>query len=135
MKAMTVKDEAFEAGMKVRRDMFGPAGADQQYENAPNFMKPLQEAVTTYCFGQGWNRPGLDRKTRSMLTLAILVGIGKPNQLRTHVRGAIANGVSVDEIREVLMHAMIYCGVPAGVDAFLNATEVLTEMGVLDQAS
>ena len=132
---MAGKDETFEAGMKVRREMFGPAGADQQYENTPNFMKPLQDVVTSYCFGQGWNEPTLDRKTRSMLTLAILVSIGKPNQLRTHVRGAIANEVSVDEIRAVIMHAMIYAGVPAGVDAFLNATEVLAELGVLDQAS
>jgi 4-carboxymuconolactone decarboxylase len=132
---MADKDERFEAGMKVRREMFGLAGADQQYESTPNFMKPLQDAVTSYCFGDGWTDPTLDRKTRSMLTIAILVSIGKPNQLRTHVRGAIANGVSVDEIRSVIMHAMIYAGVPAGVDAFLNATEVLGELGVLDQAS
>ena len=132
---MADREETFKAGMKVRREMFGPGGAEQQYETSPAFMKPLQDIVTNYCFGEGWNRPLLDRKTRSMLTLAILVGINKPNQLRTHVRGAIANGVSVDEIREVLLHAMIYCGVPAGVDAHLNATEVLAEMGVLDQAS
>lgn len=132
---MAERDERFEAGMKVRREMFGEAGADQQYAAAPAFMKPLQDIVTGYCFGEGWNRPGLDRKTRSMLTLAILAAIGKPTQLRVHVRGAIANGVSVDEIREVLLHTMIYCGIPAGVDAHLNATEVLAEMGVLDQAS
>ena len=132
---MAGKDETFEAGMKVRREMFGPAGAEQQYENTPNFMKPMQDVVTSYCFGQGWNRPGLDRKTRSMLTLSMLMALSKPNQLANHVRGAIANGVSVDEIRAVIMHTMIYAGIPAGVDAFLNATEVLTELGVLDQAS
>ena len=132
---MADREETFEAGMKVRREMFGAAGADQQYATAPAFMKPLQDVVTSYCFGEGWNRPGLDRKTRSMLTLAILTAIGKPTQLRTHVRGAIANGVTVDEIREVLLHTMIYCGVPAGVDAHLNASEVLAELGVLDQAS
>ena len=132
---MAETDERFEAGMKVRREMFGAAGSNQQYAATPNFMKPLQDVVTSYCFGDGWSNEGLDRKTRSMLTMAVLVALGKPNQLRTHVRGAIANGVTVDEIRDVLMHAMIYCGIPAGVDAFLNATEVLTEMGVLDQAS
>jgi 4-carboxymuconolactone decarboxylase len=132
---MADRDETFKAGMNVRREMYGPGGAEQQYENSPAFMKPLQDTVTSYCFGEGWNRPALDRKTRSMLTLAILTAIGKPTQLRVHVRGAIANGVSVDEIREVLLHTMIYAGVPAGVDAHLHASEVLAEMGLLDQAS
>ena len=132
---MAERDERFETGMKVRREMFGEAGADQQYAATPPFMKPLQDVVTSYCFGDGWANEGLDRKTRSMLTLAILTAIGKPTQLRVHVRGAIANGVSVDEIREVLMHTMIYAGVPAGVEAHLNASEVLAELGVLDQAS
>ncbi|CAN5560440.1 carboxymuconolactone decarboxylase family protein [soil metagenome] len=124
----------FDAGMDVRREMFGPGGAEQQYDNSPPFLKPLQEVVTSYCFGDTWSRPGLDRKTRSLMTIAMIVQLGKPVQLKLHVRGAIANGATVDEIQETLLHAMVYAGVPAGVDAFLGATEVLGEMGLLGEA-
>jgi 4-carboxymuconolactone decarboxylase len=86
--------------------------------------------VTRYCFGETWGRPTLDRKMRSMLTLALLTALGKQNQLRVHVKGAIQNGVSKEEIREVLMHSMIYAGVPAAVDSFATTTEVLKQMGL-----
>lgn len=125
-------DDRFDKGMEIRRAMFGPAGADQQYENSPEFLKPLQEVVTAYCFGDTWGRPGLTAKTRSLLTIAMLVELGRMTQLKMHVRGAVANGASVEEIQETLLHAMTYAGVPAGVDGFLNAMEVLTEMGLLD---
>lgn len=127
---MATTQEIFDAGLNVRRDMFGPPGADQAIDNATEFTKPLQELVTRYCFGEVWNRAPLDRKTRSMLTLAIVCTLGKPNQLKIHVRGAIANGVSTEEIREVLLHTMIYAGVPAAVDAFGHASEVLKDMGL-----
>ena len=126
----TTHRDTFAAGLQVRRDMFGPGGADDQIAAASAFMAPMQDFVTRYCFGEAWTRPELDRKTRSMLTLATLLALGKPNQLKVHVRGAIANGVSVDEIREVLLHGMIYAGVPASVDAFINAAEVLKELGL-----
>ena len=126
----TTHRETFAAGLDVRRDMFGPGGAENQIAAATEFMKPMQDFVTRYCFGETWTRPELDRRTRSMLTLAMLLTLGKPNQLKVHVRGAIANGVSVGEIREVLLHGMIYAGVPASVDAFLNAAEVLKELGL-----
>ncbi|MGD0957072.1 MAG: EthD family reductase [Candidatus Acidiferrales bacterium] len=122
--------ETFAAGLQIRREMFGPALADQVIDSATGFTYPLQEIVTRYCFGEIWTRPPLDRKTRSMLTLAILVALGKPVQLKGHVRGAVANGATKDEIREVLLHAMIYCGVPAGVDSFNHATEVLKDLGL-----
>jgi 4-carboxymuconolactone decarboxylase len=122
--------DTFSAGLQVRRDMFGPANSDQALQSATDFTRPLQEMVTRYCFGEVWTRSLLDRKTRSMLTMALLVALNRPNQLRGHVRGAVKNGVSKDEIREVLLHSMIYAGVPAGVDSFQHATEVLKELGL-----
>ena len=126
---MTDKD-VFAAGLKVWRDIFGPAGADKQIEAATKFTAPMQDLVTRYCFGEIRERPHLDRKARSLLTIAILTALGKSAQVKTHVRGAIANGASVDEIREVLLHTMIYAGVPAGVEGFANAADVLKEMGL-----
>lgn len=123
-------DAVYDAGLTVRRHMFGVAGADQQIEAATDFTRPLQDMVTRYCFGEVWNRPALDLKTRSMLTLALLTALGKQNQLRVHVKGAIQNGVSKEEIREVLMHSMIYAGLPAAVDSFTTTTEVLKQMGL-----
>jgi 4-carboxymuconolactone decarboxylase len=122
--------DPFSAGLAIRRDMFGAANSDQAVQNATDFTRPLQEMVTRYCFGEVWTRSLLDRKTRSMLTMALLVALNRPNQLRGHVRGAIQNGVSKDEIREVLLHSMVYAGVPAGVDSFSHATEVLKELGL-----
>jgi len=122
--------DAFAAGLAIRRDMFGVEGAERQIEAATDFTRPLQDMVTRYCFGEVWSRPTLDRKTRSMLTLALLTALGKQNQLRVHVRGAIQNGVSKEEIREVLMHSMIYAGLPAAVDSFATTTEVLKQMGL-----
>ncbi|HXQ25717.1 MAG TPA: EthD family reductase [Candidatus Acidoferrales bacterium] len=126
----TPNPETFSAGLQVRRDMFGPALADQALESATDFNRTLQELVTRYCFGEVWTRPQLDRKTRSMLTMALLVALNRPNQLKGHVRGAVKNGCTKDEIREVLLHSMIYAGVPAGVDSFSHATDVLKELGL-----
>jgi len=122
--------DVYTAGLEVRRHMFGVAGADQQIEAATDFTRPLQDMVTRYCFGEVWNRPALDHKMRSMLTLALLTALGKQNQLRVHVKGAIQNGVTKEEIREVLMHCMIYAGLPAAVDSFATTTEVLRQMGL-----
>lgn len=124
---MDQKDALYEAGLKVRHDMFGVTQTDEAIKGASDFTRPMQEIVTRYCFGEVWNRPLLDRKMRSLLTLAILAAIGKPNQIKVHVKGALANGVSEDEIREVFLHVMIYAGVPAAVDGFLYASEVLKE--------
>jgi len=122
--------DTFLAGLQIRRDMFGLANADQVFEKATDFNRTLQELVTRYCFGEVWTRSLLDRRTRSMLTMALLVALNRPNQLKGHVRGAIKNGVTKEEIREVLLHSMIYAGVPAGVDSFNHATEVLKELGL-----
>jgi len=122
--------DAFATGLAIRREMFGVEGAERQIEAATDFTRPLQDMVTRYCFGETWGNTTLDRKTRSMLTLALLTALGKQNQLRVHVKGAIQNGVSKEEIREVLMHSMIYAGVPAAVDSFATTTDVLKQMGL-----
>ena len=123
-------NEVFAQGMQIRRDMFGAALSDNAMDSATDFDRTLQELVTRYCFGEVWTRPQLDRKTRSMLTMALLIALNKPTQLKAHVRGAVANGCTKEEIREVLLHSMIYAGVPAGVDSFGHAKEVLKEMGL-----
>ena len=123
-------DDSFARGLALRRHMFGPAGAEQQVEAATDFTRPLQEWVTRQCFGEAWHRPGLDNKTRSMITLAMLIAMSREQEIKVHVRGAIANGVTKEEIREVMMHSIIYCGVPRSVGAFRAAVEVLKDMGL-----
>jgi 4-carboxymuconolactone decarboxylase len=124
------EQDTFTKGLDLRRDMFGPDGAEKAIDNASAFTGPFQEMITRYCFGEVWQRPPLDRKTRSLLTLAILAVLSKPNQLKVHVRGAVQNGATVEEIREVLLHVMIYGGVPAAADSFGHAAEVLKELGL-----
>lgn len=129
---MTTKDEtnaeAFERGRRLREEMFGPAGM-KSLDNADDFQMPLQDAVTRICFGEVWSRPGLSPKLRSMLTIAILAGQSRPDQLQNHVKGAIGNGVSKEEIREILLHAMLYVGLPAASDSWRQATAALKEIG------
>jgi len=124
------KSAAFVAGMKLRREMFGAAGAEERLAQATDFNRPFEEMVTEYCFGQTWGRPGLDLKTRSLLTLAALTALSKPNQLKVHVAGALANGATPEEIREVILHTVAYAGIPAGVEAFTAAAEVLARNAV-----
>ena len=117
-------------GIEVRRAMWGFEGADGQINAAGDFIWPLQEVVTKYCFGQTWTRPRLSRKVRSMITMAMLVAMARPHELKVHVQGAIANGVTKEEIQEILLHAMVYAGVPRGVEGFRAAEEKLKEMGL-----
>lgn len=124
---MNDDDSLREAGLAVRRTMFGRAGADDRLEAATALTRDFEEYVTRYCFGATWTRPHLDLKTRSLLTLAILTALGKPNQLRVHVGGALANGATVEEIREVLLHTVPYAGIPAAVEAFNAAADVLNK--------
>src|SRR3546814_3882492 len=97
---------------------------------ADDFAAPLQELVTRYCWGDIWNRPGLDRKTRSLLNLAMLTALNRPQELRLHIKGGLNNGLSKEEIREALLQAAVYCGVPAAVDSFRSAKDVFKELGV-----
>jgi 4-carboxymuconolactone decarboxylase len=100
---------------------------EQSIKNADDFNRPLQELVTEYCWGAVWTREGLPRKTRSMLNLAMLATLNRPHELELHIRGAMRNGVTKDEIREVLLQVAIYAGVPAGVDSFRIARKVFAE--------
>ena len=120
--------ETFEKGLNIRTEVLGSEYVEPNIEKGrqDDFHGAIQDVVTEYCWGMGWGREGvLDRKTRSMLTLAILTALGKPAELKAHTRGALRNGVSVEQIRELLIHATVYCGIPAGVDAFRNAKEAI----------
>ncbi len=124
--------ELFEKGLKVRREVLGSDYVDGSLASANDFMMGFQHMATEWCWGYTWTREGLSRKTRSMLNLAMLTALNRPAEIRLHVRGAIANGVSVDEIKEILLQATVYCGIPAGLDAFKVANQVLQEIGAID---
>ena len=117
----------FDRGLAVRRRVLGARHVDEAMRSADDFTRPLQELVTEYCWGAVWTRPGLPRKTRSMLNLAMLTALNRPHEVRLHVRGARRNGCTRQEIMEVLLQAAIYCGVPAAIDSFRIAREVLAE--------
>ena len=121
--------EVFDKGLAIRREVLGADYVDNAIKSADDFNRPLQEFVTEYCWGAVWGRPGLSKKTRSMLKLAMLTALNKPHELKLHVRGALKNGVTREEISEIFLHAAVYAGVPAAVDAFRTAREVLKEAG------
>lgn len=120
----------YDLGMQLRRTMWGSSGAEDRVGLATSFNRPFEDLVTSWVFGDVWHRPGLDRKTRSMITLAALTALTRPNQLKLHIQGALANGVSVEEIREIIMHTSIYAGIPTGVEAMAAAKEVLGARGL-----
>jgi len=122
--------DAFEKGLKTRREVLGAEYVDQSIQNADEFNRPMQELVTEYCWNEIWNRPGLDRKTRSIVNLAMITALNRPHELKLHIKGAINNGLTKDEIREIFLQTAIYCGVPAATDSFRNAKEVFKEMGI-----
>ncbi len=116
--------QRYEQGMKVRRAVLGDAHVDTSLKNRTEFDEALQDLITRYAWGEIWSRPGLPRQTRSMLTLAMMVALNRPEELRLHLRAALNNGVTREEIREVLLQTAIYCGVPAANSAFHLAQEV-----------
>lgn len=120
--------EMFEKGMQVRREMFGPELAELAVKNASEFAKPFHDIMTRYCFGETWNREDLGRRDRSLATLSMLIAQGKELEIKMHVKGGIANGLKVEEIRELVLHAMIYCGVPASFTALRAAEAAFTEL-------
>jgi 4-carboxymuconolactone decarboxylase len=122
--------ELFEKGLKVRREVLGSEYVDESLRNADELTMPLQELVTQYCWGEIWTRPGLDRRTRSFLNLATMTALNRPHELKLHVRGAINNGLTKEDIAEVFLQSAIYCGVPAALDSFRVAKEVFKEMGI-----
>ena len=119
--------ELFEKGLKVRREVLGAEYVDASIAQADDFSRPIQELVTEYCWGAVWGRPGLDRKTRSLLNLAMLTALNRPHEVKLHLRGALNNGCSKNDIMEVLLQAIIYCGVPAGIDSLRVAKEFFQE--------
>jgi 4-carboxymuconolactone decarboxylase len=116
--------DLFDQGLQTRREVLGSDYVDAAIKNADAFSLPLQELVTQYAWGDVWNRPGLPRRDRSLLVLAMLTALNRPHELRLHLRGAINNGVTREEIREVFLQAAIYCGAPAAMDSFRVAREV-----------
>ena len=125
------ESELFGRGLQERRDVLGAEFVDANLGGADEFMMAFQRIVTELVWGYAWSRPGLDRKTRSMLNLAMLTALGRPDVLGMYVKGALATGVTVDEIKEILIHATVYCGAPAGRQAFEAAHEALLAEGVL----
>ncbi|MCI1191765.1 4-carboxymuconolactone decarboxylase [Calidifontimicrobium sp. SYSU G02091] len=122
-----MNQELFDRGLATRREVLGADYVDAAIRDADDFSRPLQELVKQYAWGDVWNRPGLDRRTRSLLNLAILTALNRPHELKLHIRGALRNGATKDEIREVFLHAAVYCGMPAAVDSFRLAREVFAE--------
>ena len=119
--------QRYEQGMKVRRAVLGNAHVDASLKNRNEFNEAFQDLITRYAWGEVWNRPGLPKQTRSMITLAMMVALNHPEELRMHLRAALNNGVTRDEIREVLLQTAIYCGVPAANSAFQLAQEVFAQ--------
>jgi 4-carboxymuconolactone decarboxylase len=124
-------DELFQRGLALRRQVLGAEYVDRSMAQANDFMLAFQRITTEWCWGYAWGRDGLDLKTRSLLNLAMLTALNRAAEIRLHVRGAVNNGVTAEEIREVLLHATVYCGIPAGLDAFKAANDVLIEMGLM----
>ena len=120
-----MNDEQFDAGLAMRKQVMGEDFVARAFAGVTDFTAPLQQHITRAAWGDVWQRPGLDLKTRSLITVAMLTALGKQNELKGHVRGALNNGATVQEIQEVLLHATIYCGVPAAVEAFRSAAEVV----------
>lgn len=118
----------FNEGLEIRRAVLGSEYVDKSIQNATDFNRPMQELVTEYCWGEVWTRPGLSRKSRSIINLAMLTALNRPHEIKLHVRGAINNGLTKEEIREVFLQTAIYCGVPAAIDSFRLAQEVFNEM-------
>ncbi len=120
--------QRFETGLEIRKSVLGREFVEKAFASADDFNREQQELVTEYCWGAVWGRPGLDKKTRSMLNLAMISTLNRPHELKMHVAGAVRNGVTRDEIKEVFLQVMIYAGVPACVDSFRIAREVFAEM-------
>jgi 4-carboxymuconolactone decarboxylase len=123
-----MNDELFEKGLGIRKSVLGPEFVEKSIAAADEFNMPMQRLVTEYCWGAVWGREELPKKTRSMLNIAMLAVLNRPHEFKLHIRGAIRNGVSKDEIREILLQVAIYAGVPAAIDSFRNAKEALAEL-------
>ena len=122
-----MNQELFDKGLKVRREVLGAEYVDNALKNADDFSRPIQELVTQMAWGEIWTRPGLDRRTRSFMNLAMITALNRPHELKLHVRGALNNGLTKAEIMEVFLQTAIYCGMPGALDSFRVAREVFDE--------
>lgn len=129
MSSAQTDSESYQRGLEIRRAVLGYEHVDRSLEQVSEFSRPIQELVTEYCWGQVWGRDALERKTRSLLNLALLTALNRSHELAVHVRGAVNNGVTVAEIQETLLQCAIYVGVPAALESFRVAERVLTELG------
>lgn len=122
-----MNNKRYEAGLEMRKAVLGHKHVERSLDNATNFTRPMQELVTEYCWGEVWTREGLDKKLRSIINLAMLTALNRPHEIELHVRGALNNGVTQDEMKEVFLQTAIYCGVPAAIDSFRIAQKVFSE--------
>ena len=125
-----MSNEQYEAGLAVRKEVRGAEYVERAMAGADDFNRDFQTMVTEYCWGGPWTRDDLDKRTRSLLNLAMLSALNRPDEFKIHLRGALTNGCSLAEIRETLMQVAVYCGIPAGVEAFRLARQVFTEDGI-----
>ena len=125
-----MQDEQYHRGLQTRREVMGDDFVDRALASATPFTQPIQDHISRAAWGDVWQRPGLDRKTRSLITVAMLTALGKQHELKGHVRSALNNGATPAEIQEVLLHAAVYCGIPTAVEAFRTAAEVVPADGV-----
>lgn len=119
------RSDLFNKGLEIRRKVLGEEFVDNALANADDFMMAFQNITTEWCWGYAWSRQGLERKTRSLINIAMITALNRMHEVKMHVRGALRNGATEEEIKEVLIQATVYCGIPAGLDAFRNAHEVL----------
>jgi 4-carboxymuconolactone decarboxylase len=122
-----MSEDRYETGLRIRREVLGADYVNTSISMSDDFNRPLQELVTEYCWGAVWSRPGLTRKMRSLINLAMLTALNRPHEVKLHLKGALNNGCSREEIMEVLLQTAIYCGVPAAIDSFRLAREILNE--------
>ncbi|MFF2823373.1 carboxymuconolactone decarboxylase family protein [Arthrobacter koreensis] len=130
-----IHDELYEIGLEQRRKMFGPAGAEDQVEHTTEITDKLQDFVTRNCFGDLWQRDGLSIADRSKITIAMLLATGRSHETRVHMRGGLANGLSVEEIREIALQSMLYCGIPTGVEGIRALEEILADRDATTDAA
>ncbi|WP_200914702.1 carboxymuconolactone decarboxylase family protein [Bradyrhizobium viridifuturi] len=126
------RGEKFERGLQTRRTVLGDAYVERSLKSADDFNWPIQKLATEYCWDEIWNRPDLDKRSRSLLNLGMIAALNRPHELKVHIRGALNNGLSKTELREVFLQIAVYCGMPAGLDSFRIAKDVFAEMGLVD---
>lgn len=125
-------NKKYEEGLKVRKSVLGKEHVEKSLKNADDFTEEMQNLTTEYCWGAVWTRDGLEKRERSLINLGMLIALGKPNEFQLHVKGALRNGVTQEEIKEVVMQAAIYCGIPAGMDSIKLAKEAILEYNETD---